>query len=50
MTEEKKKKKLNLELVKKDGLIEMSGSFANENDAKKIADILNINREGNLSI
>ena len=40
-------KALNLELVKKDGLIEMSGSFANENDAKKIADILNINREGN---
>ena len=40
-------KALNLELIKKDGLIEMSGSFANENDAKKIADILNINREGN---
>ena len=43
----KEVKALNLELIKKDGLIEMSGSFANENDAKKIADILNINREGN---
>ena len=45
--EKKEVKALNLELIKKDGLIEMSGSFANENDAKKIADILNINREGN---
>ncbi len=45
--EQKEVKALNLELIKKDGLIEMSGSFANENDAKKIADILNINREGN---
>ena len=44
--DEKEVKSLNLELVKKDGLIEMNGSFANENDAKKIADILNINREG----
>jgi OmpA-OmpF porin, OOP family len=40
-------KVLNLELIKKDGLIEMNGLFANEADAKKIADILNINREGN---
>lgn len=44
--DEKEVKSLNLELVKKDGLIEMNGLFANENDAKKIADILNINREG----
>ena len=43
---EAEKKALNLELVKKDGLIEMNGSFANEADAKKIADILNVNREG----
>lgn len=44
--EEKATKALNLELIKKDGLIEMNGLFANENDAKKIADILNVNREG----
>ena len=42
----KEVKTFNLVLVKKDGLVEMNGLFANENDAKKISDILNINREG----
>ena len=44
--EKKERKSLNLELIKKDALIEMNGSFSNEKDAKKIADILNVNREG----
>lgn len=39
-------KPFNLILIKKDGLIEMNGLFGNEDDAKKILDILNINREG----
>jgi len=39
-------KPVNLLLVKKDGLVEMSGLFANEQDARKIADVLTVNREG----
>ncbi|MDY0051047.1 MAG: OmpA family protein [Aliarcobacter sp.] len=42
----KEVKTFNLVLVKKDGLVEMNGLFANKDDAKKISDILNINREG----
>lgn len=33
-------------LVKKDGVLEMSGIFRNESDAQKIADFLTVNREG----
>ena len=43
---EKETKSFNLELIKKDGVVEMNGLFSNPQDAKKISDILNINREG----
>ena len=43
---EKETKSFNLELIKKDGVVEMNGLFSNPQDAKKIFDILNINREG----
>jgi outer membrane protein OmpA-like peptidoglycan-associated protein len=39
-------KPFNLVLIKKDGIVEMNGLFANTDDAKKVSDILNINREG----
>lgn len=39
-------KPFNLVLIKKDGVVEMNGLFANVDDAKKVSDILNINREG----
>jgi OmpA-OmpF porin, OOP family len=43
---EKETKSFTLELIKKDGVVEMNGLFSSENDAKKVSDILNINREG----
>jgi OmpA-OmpF porin, OOP family len=43
---EKETKSFNLELIKKYGVVEMNGLFSNPQDAKKISDILNINREG----
>ena len=46
IVEKEKTKAFNLVLVKKEGLVEMNGLFSNEEDVKKISDILNINREG----
>ncbi|MDZ7818724.1 MAG: OmpA family protein [Aliarcobacter sp.] len=43
---EKETKPFSLVLIKKDGVVEMNGLFSSENDAKKVSDILNINREG----
>jgi len=37
---------LTLELIKEDGIILMNGTFTNEDQAQKIADLLNINRDG----
>lgn len=45
-SEEEKLKHFNLVLVKKDGVVEMNGLFSNEEDVKKISDMLNINRQG----
>ncbi len=42
----KDNKPFSLVLTKKDGVISMSGLFANQADAKKVSNILGINREG----
>ncbi len=44
--EDKESKPFNLVLTKKDGIVTMDGIFANQSDAKRVADILNINRDG----
>jgi len=38
-------KPISFTLTKKDGLLEMSGTFKNQSDAQKIVDFLNVNRE-----
>jgi outer membrane protein OmpA-like peptidoglycan-associated protein len=40
------KKPIDLELIKKDGVILMNGTFKDEEQSKSIADLLNINRDG----
>ncbi len=42
----KETRPFNLVLIKKDGVVIMNGLFANEEDTKKVANILNINRDG----
>ena len=42
----KELKPFNLVLTKKDGIVTMDGVFANQLDVKRVADILNINRDG----
>ena len=44
--DDKETKPFNLVLTKKDGIVTMDGIFANQSDAKRVADILNINRDG----
>ncbi|MDD4329046.1 MAG: OmpA family protein [Aliarcobacter sp.] len=44
--DDKELKPFNLVLTKKDGIVTMDGVFANQLDAKRVADILNINRDG----
>lgn len=44
--EDKESKPFNLVLTKKDGIVTMDGIFANQSDAKRVSDILNINRDG----
>lgn len=44
--DDKETKPFNLVLTKKDGIVTMDGIFANQVDAKKVSDILNINRDG----
>lgn len=39
-------KLIDLELIKQDGNVMMSGTFKNEQQAKEVADLLNINRNG----
>ena len=39
-------KPFSLVLTKKDGIVVMDGMFANEKDAKKVSEILNVNRDG----
>ena len=45
-SDSKDSKPFNLVLTKKDGIVTMDGIFSNASDAKKVADILNINRDG----
>ena len=44
--DDKELKPFNLVLTKKDGIVTMDGVFANQLDVKRVADILNINRDG----
>lgn len=44
--DDKETKPFNLVLTKKDGIVTMDGIFANQADAKRVSDILNINRDG----
>ena len=44
--DDKELKPFNLVLTKKDGIVTMDGGFANQLDVKRVADILNINRDG----
>jgi len=43
---DKESKPFSLVLTKKDGMVVMDGIFSNENDTKKVSEILNINRDG----
>lgn len=45
-SDNKETRPFSLVLTKKDGLVVMDGMFSNENDAKKVSEILNINRDG----
>jgi outer membrane protein OmpA-like peptidoglycan-associated protein len=45
-SEYKETKPFSFVLTKKNGMLVMDGIFADENDTKKISDILNINRDG----
>ena len=45
-SDQKDSKPFNLVLTKKDGIVTMDGIFSNEEDAKKVSNILNINRDG----
>ena len=42
----KETKPFSLVLTKKDGIVVMDGMFPNEKDAKKVSEILNVNRDG----
>lgn len=48
-SEMKESKPFSFVLTKKDGMIIMDGIFSKEEDTKKVADILNINRDGEYS-
>ena len=45
-SDNKETRPFSLVLTKKDGLVVMDGMFSNENDAKKVSELLNINRDG----
>ena len=43
---DKESKPFSFVLTKKDGMIVLDGTFSNENDTKKVSEVLNINRDG----